>query len=135
MQWMIKPASQFLQKSRGLLNAITMTQILLTSTFSRFYLRMSLGRTHGWSSYSLNERMVIKMTYIELYKKCWEHFDPDSTGCIKGYPVMVLLTISHIADETGWYEQIEACFFQERILEFGTLKKACIADVLSLLRA
>ena len=73
------------------------------------------------------------MTYKELYQKCWEHFDPDNTGMIKGYPVMVLYTTSKIADAEGWDEQVVAEVFRERISEKKTLNSDCVSDVLGLL--
>ena len=52
-----------------------------------------------------------------MYQKSWAHFDPEWTGCIKGYPVMGLLNISFVADEDGWDEQIDVVRFRERLTE------------------
>ena len=73
------------------------------------------------------------MTYKELYQKCFELFDPEKKGMIKGYPVMVLYTTSKIADAEGWDEQVVAETFRERISEKTSLNKDCVAAVLGLL--
>ena len=73
------------------------------------------------------------MTYKELYQKSWAHFDPEGTGCIKGYPVMVLLNISYVADEDGWDKQIIVTRFREHLIEKKSLNKNCVSAVLEIL--
>lgn len=47
------------------------------------------------------------MTYVDLYHKACDAFDPEHKGTIKGGPVEVLYKISRLADAQTWEHEVD----------------------------
>jgi len=55
------------------------------------------------------------MTYVDLYHKAIDAFDPAHKGIIKGYPVEVLYKMSRLADKQGWEQPVDTDTLQQRL--------------------
>ena len=73
------------------------------------------------------------MTYHELMDLARAHYDPQGEGVIKGPPVMVLYSISSLADRFGWEEQINTVALKERLVSQNS-DRASAETVLQIIR-
>lgn len=72
------------------------------------------------------------MTYVELYHKAVDAFNPSGKDPIIGYPVEVLYNVSRLADSQGWEQQVDTDQLRER-LSPDYLDKQCVGTVLAML--
>ena len=72
------------------------------------------------------------MTYVELYHKAADAFNPSGKGPIIGTSVEVLFNVSRLADAQGWEQQVDADQLRNR-LSPDYLDKQCVGTVLGLL--
>ena len=73
-----------------------------------------------------------EMTYVDLYHKAIEAFDPEHRGNIQGYPVEVMYKMSRLADAQGWEQPVDTVTLRQR-LSADYLDRDSVTKVLNLI--
>ncbi len=81
---------------------------------------------------TVRKNKVTAMTYVELYHKAVDAFNPNKDGLIIGYPVEVLYNVSRLDDAQGWEQQVDVKDLRNR-LSPDYLDKQCVGTVLGLI--